>query len=176
MLATTCGLLRTQGYNATGLNQILKESGAPKGSLYHHFPGGKEQLAIEALDATAKEMGRKLYLAFEETDSIQAALERLIDIGVAELEESDYQCGCPVATVALEATPEKIREACNQVFLGAQKLIESQLLLDGHSPEQAGALANLMFAAYEGALMLSRTQRDPQPLLKLKQTLPLVLR
>lgn len=176
MLDTTRLLLQTQGYNATGLNQILKESGAPKGSLYYHFPGGKEQLALEAIDAAAKEMGSKMYNAFDSTDNFRAAMERIIDNGSRDLEESGFECGCPLATVALEATPGPVLQACSAAFQGAQKILESRMIMEGFPPDKAEALATLMFSAYEGALILSRTQRDSTPLRRLKGTLDQLLR
>lgn len=175
MLTTARHLLQTQGYNATGLNQILKVSGTPKGSLYHHFPGGKEQLAVEAIEAAAKEMGGKIYAAFEATSNFHDAMELVIDNGSRELEESNYECGCPIATVALEATPGPVLEACSAAFQGAQKILESRMLMEGFPPDRAESLATLMFAAYEGALILSRTQRDATPLRRLKSTLDQLL-
>lgn len=175
MLETAGLLFRKQGYNATGLNQILSESGTPKGSLYYHFPGGKEQLGEEAMEAAAQDMGRKIYAAFEATASFQEAMEIVIDNAAFDLENSDFECGCPIATVALEATPGRVLEACCTAFQGAQKILENRLLMEGFSSDAAAALATLMFSAYEGAVILSRTQRTAQPLRSLKTTLPLML-
>ena len=175
MLETARNLFRTQGYNGTGLNQILKESGAPKGSLYHHFPGGKEQLAIEAMEAAAKEMAGKIFAAFDASSDLMTAMNLIVDNASKELEESNFECGCPIATVALEATPGPVLEVCTAAFLGAQKILESRMLLEGFSPEKAQTLATLMFSAYEGAVILSRTQRDATPLRRLKKALPLLL-
>ncbi len=175
MLETAGLLFRKQGYNATGLNQILTESGTPKGSLYYHFPGGKEQLGQEAMDAAAQEMGRKIYTAFESTKSFQEAMEIIIDNAAADLEDSDFECGCPIATVALEATPGPVLQACCTAFQAAQKILESRLLMEGFSPASSVAMATLMFSAYEGAVILSRTQRTSEPLRSLKTTLPRLL-
>jgi TetR/AcrR family transcriptional repressor of lmrAB and yxaGH operons len=175
VLDTTRGLMQAQGYNATGLNQIIKESGTPKGSLYHYFPGGKEQLASEAIQLAAQELGQKLATAFEHSESLIQAFEAIVDVGIQELIESDFECGCPIATVALEANEGPVLEACQTAFRGAQKLLESRLLLAGYEADQAQRLATFMFGAYEGALILSRTHRDVSPLRGLKDMLPAVL-
>lgn len=175
VLETTRGLMQSQGYNATGLNQIIKESGTPKGSLYHYFPGGKEQLAKEAIQLSAQEMGQKIMGAFEQSKSLQEAMEKMVDLGIAELKASDFERGCPIATVALEAKSGPVQDACQTAFKAAQTLIESRLLMEGFSAERAGVVATFMFAAYEGALVLARTQKDVRPLEGLKKMLPYVL-
>src|SRR5690242_14581980 len=93
VLRTAATLFRTQGYHATGLNQVLAEGGAPKGSLYFHFPGGKEQLAVESLQLSAGEFCDQLRHA----GSLDEALELLGE----QLVASDFRAGCPIATVAL---------------------------------------------------------------------------
>ena len=168
-------LMQTQGYSATGLNQIIKVSGTPKGSLYHYFPGGKEQLAVEAIEASAKEMGAKFHQVFETAPTLEQALDAFVNLGIEELLESDFRCGCPVATVALEAGSGPVLEACQRAFTGAEKLLEGHLLLEGFSKEEVGPLATFLFSAYEGAVIVSKTQRDVTPLLTLRKILPQII-
>ncbi len=174
MLETTTRLLRVQGYNGTGLNQIIKESGTPKGSLYYHFPGGKEQLAAEAISAAAHMMAGRIQQAFDATSTAREAAQLILEVSAQELEETDFQCGCPVATVALEvATTEgAVRVACQQAFTGAQEVLDKNLRRYGFSEEQAKELSEFMITAYEGALLLSRARRDTSPLLNLRHALP----
>ncbi|MGE0495309.1 MAG: TetR/AcrR family transcriptional regulator [Vulcanimicrobiota bacterium] len=178
MLETTTRLLRRQGFNGTGLNQIIAESNAPKGSLYYHFPGGKEQLAAEAITLASQGIGKRLQSAFDLTSSPRQALDKILEVAAQELEASDFQCGCPVATVALEvaATSEAVQTACSRAFEGAQKILSSNLVKAGYSEDEAANLANLMFTAFEGAMLLSRAHRDTQPLQRLRSTLPLLLK
>ncbi|MCA9795844.1 MAG: TetR/AcrR family transcriptional regulator [Candidatus Eremiobacteraeota bacterium] len=178
MLETTTRLLRTQGFNGTGLNQIIAESKAPKGSLYYHFPGGKEQLAAEAITLASQSIGKRLQSAFDLTSSPREALDKILEVAAQELDASDFQCGCPVATVALEvaATSEPVQAACSRAFEGAQQLLAGNLVKAGYSAEEAGNLANLMFTAFEGAMMLSRAHRNTQPLQRLRLTLPMLLK
>jgi TetR/AcrR family transcriptional repressor of lmrAB and yxaGH operons len=177
MLETTTRLLRTQGFNGTGLNQIIKESNTPKGSLYYHFPGGKEQLAAEAVQAAGQMMVTRMQHAFDHTQTPQQALAAIIKVSAEELEASDYQCGCPIATVALEVagTESQVRDACQQAFVSAQEMLVRNLSAAGFPPEHAQNLAELMVTIYEGALLLSRAHRSTLPLTNLLKSLPLLL-
>lgn len=156
VLRTAATLFRTQGYHATGLNQVLAEGGAPKGSLYFHFPGGKEQLAVESLQLSAEEFQAELRAA----GSLQAALELLAQ----RVEASDFREGCPIATVALDVVNEndQIRQACAEAYAGWTRLIAEFLTRQGVS--EPDELATVILAAVEGALLLSRTRRDLTPL------------
>ncbi|TCO58192.1 TetR/AcrR family transcriptional regulator [Actinocrispum wychmicini] len=156
VLRTAAVLFRTQGYHATGLNQVLAEGGAPKGSLYFHFPGGKEQLAVESLRLSAAEFQAELRAA----GSIEAALEALAQLLVA----SDFREGCPIATVALDVVNEndQIRQACAEAYAGWTDLIME--FLTRQRVPGAADLATVVLAAIEGALLLARTRRDLTPL------------
>jgi TetR/AcrR family transcriptional repressor of lmrAB and yxaGH operons len=164
LIQTAGRLFRVQGYHATGLNQILEESQAPKGSLYYYFPDGKEQLAGEALGCAGVELSEKLKALGELTAS--EALDRLLELSIAELEASDYRDGCPIATVALEtnSTSEPLRKVCQQIFDRALQILQQWLISKGASPERAELLALTVFSAYEGALILSKVRRSPEPL------------
>src|SRR4051812_2520322 len=95
-------LFRRQGYNGTGLKQIVEESGAPKGSLYHHFPGGKIELAIESVGRSGRAIGRAMLQVLESTDDPAEAVGRVIDFTAADLKLSDFEHGCPVGSVAVD--------------------------------------------------------------------------
>lgn len=177
MLETTVRLLRKQGFHGTGLNQIIKESGAPKGSLYHHFPGGKDQLASEAVRTAGEEMVAWMDGAFSRTSSAREAVALILAESAAELEATAYESGCPIGVVALEvaATDGPVREACYQAFALAHEMLVRNLRSAGYGLEDARALADLMVATYEGALLLSRAQRSILPLTSLTKTLPRLL-
>ncbi len=114
----TAELLRRQGYNATGLNEIVARSGAPKGSLYFHFPGGKEELAVAAMSQAGDELRQAIGAIVTSSDDLGESLGRLIDALAAGLESSDYEMGCPIATVTLEvaASSKAVRAAADAVF------------------------------------------------------------
>lgn len=177
MVAATAKLLQRHGYHGTGLSQIIKESGAPKGSLYFHFPDGKEELATAALIDAGREFGSKLRNSIgPETDPADAIELACAALG-QELLESDFLQGCPLATVALEAAAhsEPIRLACVDHFGEWQDLIKLMLLHNGLEEERASELAMMALATIEGALMLSRVRRSTEPLEQVGRQLHLLL-
>ena len=101
MVRTMSALMRRQGYNATGLNQIAAESGAPKGSIYFHFPGGKEQLAAEAIATSGEGIRRVIQATLSASPDAATAVRTLATGMAAGLAASSYSDGCPIATVAL---------------------------------------------------------------------------
>jgi TetR/AcrR family transcriptional repressor of lmrAB and yxaGH operons len=157
-------LFRAQGYHATGLNQVLAEGGAPKGSLYFHFPGGKEQLAVESLALAGEQQYRSLSAVLDASDDAVAALERAVDLLGEQLAASDFRDGCPVATVALDASAESepIRKACVNVYDRWQGVISDHLAACGF--QDSDDLATVVLATIEGAILLARTRRDLGPL------------
>jgi TetR/AcrR family transcriptional repressor of lmrAB and yxaGH operons len=176
MVVTTAKLLRRQGYHGTGLNQIIAESGAPKGSIYFHFPGGKEQLAAEAIVASAV-----YYDAVMSTCERATAIESFdvyIDEAARWLERTGFAEGCPIATVALEVGPTStvIGEACAQAIAILLDRVTGWLEADGFSPETARARAELVHAAMEGALIFAKARRSVEPLTTLRRQLPELLR
>jgi len=166
MLDTAAELFHSQGYHATGLTQLTTAGGAPKGSLYFHFPGGKEQLAAEALrlssDRTREMLGAVVADAPDPGTGIRLVIERLAEA----LAASDFQRGCPLATVALDVAAESatIREACADGYASWLSTIKDYLARHGLSPERAAELATVVLASIEGGLLLARTQRDVAPL------------
>src|SRR5438132_3806741 len=96
-VAATGRLLREQGYDATGLNEIVTASGAPKGSLYFHFPGGKEELAVAAMQREGRQLRAAIASIMGADDDLAAALGRLVDALARGLESSGFRNGCPIA-------------------------------------------------------------------------------
>lgn len=165
-LAAATGLFRRQGYSGTGLKQIVAEGGAPLGSLYYFFPGGKQDLALSAVAHTAARYEQLIDQVFAETaDSGQAAL-KWFNWAARALEESDFADGCPIGTVASEiaSTNDALRAASAAVFDSWRSRVAAQLVTEGVAPAHARRLATFVVASLEGAIMLSRTQRSTQPL------------
>ena len=159
-------LFRRQGYTGTGLNQILAEADAPFGSLYHHFPGGKEQLGDEVV-RMAGAFFEQLFadIAAEAPDAESAMREFFFGAG-RTLKATDYADACPIATVALEvaSTNERLRVATADVF---ERWIASGtrgLERAGLPRRRARDITIHMIAALEGAFVLSRAMRSVQPL------------
>jgi TetR/AcrR family transcriptional repressor of lmrAB and yxaGH operons len=164
VIRTAAGLFRAQGYHATGLTQVLAEGGLPKGSLYFHFPGGKEQLAVESVRLSGDELGEGIAAALASTPEPADALDRVLALLGEHLVATDFREGCPVATVALDAAAqsEPIRAACAGVYDSWQDLVAAHLRAAG--ADDAEGLATTFVAAVEGAVLLARTRRDVTPL------------
>lgn len=162
ILTTTSDLLERQGYHATGLNQIVKESATPRGSLYYYFPDGKEELASEAVTQRMDEMAAwtRRFLG-EIDDPIEAIYAMIVHMSV-QSSQSGCADGAPIAAVALEAsnTSERIRSACAAGYQGLQDVLAAKLVMGGFSGEKAAGLASTINAAIEGAMIISRTKQD----------------
>ncbi len=175
MIATMARLMQSQGYRNTGLNQVLAESGAPKGSLYHYFPGGKEALAIAALEHSSLQVAERMQMLAATAETPWQLLAGVIGAFVSDLEQSDFQKGCPVATVTLEEAAQSpaIQQACAGAFALWQGALATYLSQQGidHPEERAESL----LMALEGALILSRAQRDCAPLRRLANAVSLLL-
>jgi TetR/AcrR family transcriptional repressor of lmrAB and yxaGH operons len=163
-IRTAATLFRAQGYHATGLNQVLAEGGLPKGSLYFHFPGGKEQLAVESLQRSGEELCAAIAAALASTTDPAVAFDRILAALGEHLVATDFREGCPVATVALDAAAqsEPIRVACEGVYDSWEGLVAQHLRAAG--VQGADGLATVLVAAVEGAILLARTRRDVTPL------------
>ena len=162
LLGTTADLLHRQGFAATGLNQIVDQSGAPKGSLYFHFPGGKEQLVAEALELSSASLTELLATVLSAAPTPAAALDAIIAYFAQQLESSQFAKGCPIATVALEqaATSDALHAVCAATYRRWEGLIAERLARDGLPPAHAA----LLLSAIEGALLLCRAHRSTEPL------------
>jgi AcrR family transcriptional regulator len=166
IIASSAELFRRQGYTGTGVKQIAATASAPFGSLYHFFPGGKEQLGEEAIRSSGA-----LYLQLFQTIALQApdALTAVADFfnGAARtLRETDYADACPIATVALEvaSTNEPLRLATADVFETWIDGASAYFAAAGIAPDAARALALSMLSLLEGGFVFSRAMRSTEPL------------
>jgi TetR/AcrR family transcriptional regulator, lmrAB and yxaGH operons repressor len=166
LLSTAADLLHRQGYASTGLNQVLAEARAPRGSLYFHFPGGKEELMAEALTGAARGLTELLERTLRDAPSAEVALYVIVDYFRDQLERSQFQKGCPVATVALEqsAVSDPLHHACSQAYTAWEALIAGRLVREGIARPRADELAAFILASIEGALILCRAHRSTAPL------------
>lgn len=177
IIAATCRLMEMQGYHATGLNQILEESGAPKGSLYYYFPDGKEALAIEAVEHTSQLIAANLRAGMAAHDDPAAAIVAFLQVLSHHVQTSGFQAGGPITAIALEAasTNERLNAACRDAYLSWQAIIEEKLATGVYSALRAKRLASLVIAVIEGAIILSRSQRNVAPLLDAATEIELLL-
>jgi len=166
IIDSSAELFRRQGYTGTGVKQIVAAANAPFGSLYHFFPGGKEQLGAEVIRSSGA-----LYVQLFATIALRAPdlLTAVGDFfsGAAEtLVETDYADACPIATVALEvaSTSEPLREATADVFDSWLEGATEYFAASGIPRERARALAFTMLSLLEGAFIFCRALRTTEPL------------
>jgi TetR/AcrR family transcriptional repressor of lmrAB and yxaGH operons len=150
--------LQQRGYHGIGLAELLTDAGAPKGVLYHHFPGGKQALAVAAIEATAGHIVGSLDRLIAARADPLPTLQGWLAMAQAQLERSGFERGCPLATVALEttATDTAVRAALARAFDDIRARLATLLAAAGVAEARAGGLAALVVAAYEGALMQAR--------------------
>jgi len=158
ILYAAAELFRRQGYSGTGLKQVVAEAHAPFGSLYHHFPGGKEQLAAEVIDVGGN-FFQALVTAVYDTGATPEASVAAVGDGAAEtLLATDFQDACPIAVIALEvaSTNDELRMATADVFTRWTDALSERL---GSRDKALGILV-----ALEGAFVLCRAQRSTEPM------------
>ncbi len=161
LIYAAAGLFRRRGYGASGLNDILAASGAPKGSLYHYFPDGKEQLAETTVKAGGITVGQTLEELAASTKNSAAYLRGFSKLLTGWLEESNFGDGCPISTVLLEMAGESepIREQGRAAYDKWRQVTRDKFVADGLSHKGATALATHTLASFEGALMIARVEK-----------------
>ena len=151
-------MIQAKGYPASGLNELVITSGAPKGSIYHYFPGGKEEIAAAAIRASGAEAAAATASALGSARSAAAGIKRVLDWLADRLQQSDFRYGCPIATTTLEIASDSdvVQQACREAYAAWQGAIAARLQADGCSAKRASATATIVLSALEGAL-------NPQP-------------
>jgi len=177
MVETAARLLATQGYHATGVAQVLDESESPRGSLYFHFPEGKEQMAQEAIDRLGEELAQALRTKLDRKPNVRAGLGSILRMFVRQLEATSFQLGCPIATVALEAASAApaLRKACAGVFAGWEADLAERLRAESPRRPDPERLARAILGTIEGALLLAKTKASAEPLRDAELTLDALL-
>ena len=175
-LAAAVKLFRQQGFHGTALHDILAAGGSPRGSLYFHFPGGKEEIGEAALTIAGEAVRQGIALAAEASDSTETFLTRVARSMAADLQKSDYKDGCPIATTALEtsAQSEVLGNATHAAFQKWENEIQRGLERFGMTSEDADQVATMVLSQLEGALLLARTYRNLVPIQRAEQAVRLL--
>lgn len=178
IIETTSALLEKQGCFATGLNEIIRESGSPKGSLYYHFPDGKDQIVSEAIQQSGKLVSGRIHAGLAGAGSIAERLYRFILLIAEQVETSHFSAGSPLTATAMEtaASSQKINLACRAAYGKITAAFETRLLESGLAAERAKELSVFITAAIEGGIILSRTSHDAAPLRLVARQLRLILK
>jgi TetR/AcrR family transcriptional regulator, lmrAB and yxaGH operons repressor len=177
IIETTCELLEMQGYYATGLNQIIKESGSPKGSLYYYFPGGKEELAAEAVSQAGAVVLQRIRENLASVADPAEAIRTFIMRIAQHIELSGFQAGGPITTIAIETASKsvRLREQCHHIYSSWQHEFANKLTQSGIGEDRAIRLAALIIAAIEGGIILCRTNRSRTPLESVAEEIALLI-
>ena len=173
ILTATAELMRHRGYAAVGMKDIAQASGAPIGSLYHHFRGGKVQIAREALINAGAAYGLLIPTLVDEYNDLGQALEGVFAQAAQDMAATGFANMCPVASVAAEVadTVEELRDTSAAVFRGWIDGGAAYFAARGLAPQLAREVTLALIAALEGAFVLARTMRDIAPLLAAGATL-----
>jgi TetR/AcrR family transcriptional regulator, lmrAB and yxaGH operons repressor len=165
MIETTASLVHRRGFYGTSLNEILTESGAPRGSLYYHFPGGKEELVLEATRQGVAMVTQLLKEALTGSPEIAEGVRTFVEAAAHMLRDSGYVFGCPVAPIVLDS-PESsaLAEVCQEALEEWEQVLVNGLGSAGIEPGHAESLATVIVCCLEGGLILARARRDIAPL------------
>ncbi|MGV0850096.1 TetR/AcrR family transcriptional regulator [Mycolicibacterium phlei] len=161
LVDTAARLFRRQGYAATGINQILEQAAVKPGSLYHHFPDGKQQLAAAVVTHAGTEIERRLRESLAADRPVADLIDGWIDVMAAGL-AADPRDGCPIEPIATESVNASapVREASAAVFDSWRRAVSDRLTADGWAARDADETALALIALVEGALLLSRVRGD----------------
>lgn len=166
ILIATARLIQKQGYHATGLNEIIKESGAPKGSVYYYFPEGKEQIGAEAILEAGKIIaGRLRGLLSTDLPPAEAVYDFIMHMA-NNVEEMGFGAGSPLTTAAVETanTSERINNACQDAFEIILAVFKDMFLATGFGNSTSNELSLFVTTVIEGGLIMSRTYHKVEPL------------
>jgi AcrR family transcriptional regulator len=165
MVRSAAYLFRERGYSGTGFRDVIAHSGAPRGSIYHHFPGGKVQLAEEAVRYAGEFLDAGLAAAIEGGDPA-SAVDAFVGWWRTILIKSDFRAGCPIVAVTVESHDDapQLTAAASAVYARWQETLAGGLGDAGIPDGRAARLAAVILAAVEGATILCRAHRDLRPL------------
>jgi len=165
LVVAMSNLLQRKGLHGFGLSEVLAQARAPKGVLYHHFPGGKVELAIVAIQSAVNQLVLKLEDLKTANQNPVQVLHTWFSLAQKRLEKSGFEQGCPLAAVALESTgdDQALRQALNEGFGVIRAAITEILVEAGMTTDTATRFSTLIFSAYEGALLQSRIAGSVTP-------------
>ena len=166
LLEAAAELFGRHGYAATGVKAVLAAADAPYGSLYHFFPGGKQQLGVAVVERGGDLYRQLVEALYPPGADVVAATEAAFEDAARLLEETDFADACPIATIALEvaSSDEPMREAAAAGFTSWLDVLEQRFTEAGMTAARAADVAVELFCLLEGAFLLVRTTRSAGPL------------
>jgi len=160
MLSAAVELFRARGYEGVGVAELLQKSGAPRGSLYFHFPGGKEQIGAEVVQRVGVEVARRFRDLGQTDVDMNAFIERVFKTTAKECKEREYQASCPMAAIAAGVSSDnpKLQAAIREAFASWEREIATAAEARGMTKKNADIFASSFLAAMEGAFVVSKAQ------------------
>lgn len=165
MVLSAASLLREYGASATSIDKILAHSGAPRGSVYHHFPGGRTQLIDEAVTLAGDFITGLIGAAAQVDDPVEA-VDAFFTAWRDQLAESGFRAGCPIVAVAVETNDDapQLSRSAAAVFARWQRDLAALLVRHGLTEERARRLGAFIIAAAEGAVIMCRAEQSTAPI------------
>ena len=172
MLDAAIAVLRERGAAGLSIGEVLARSGCPRGSVYHHFPGGRTELLRQTLDYADQSYTAMIQRAADRGGSA-GVLERMLKFWTTVLVDSDFRAGCPVAATAVNPAvgQEELANRAAQIHLGWRDAVATVFAAEGEAPERAQERATTALAALDGAVTLCRITRSIEPLQTVAQSL-----
>jgi TetR/AcrR family transcriptional repressor of lmrAB and yxaGH operons len=165
MLGAAVELFRARGYAGVGVAELLEKANAPRGSLYFHFPGGKEQIGAEVVERVGAEVAKRLRELGESGVDMDTFIVRVFKTTAKESKERDYCASCPMAAIAtgFGADNVKLAAAVREAFTSWEREVAAAAQARGMSEANANIFASAFLAAMEGAFIVSKAQRSSAP-------------
>ncbi|MFY9336147.1 MAG: TetR/AcrR family transcriptional regulator [Mycobacterium sp.] len=176
MLVSAAELLRERGAAGVTVDAVLARSGAPRGSVYHHFPAGRSQLLRDALEFAGDEITAKIDTAAG--TSAAALLQQFVEMWSEALIGSDYTAGCPVLAAAIGSgqDEQQLTALAGEIFSRWREAAKQAYVREGFDPGEATSLADTAIAAMEGAVVLCRSARSLEPLIDVARQLEFLIK
>jgi TetR/AcrR family transcriptional regulator, lmrAB and yxaGH operons repressor len=165
MLGAAVELFRARGYEGVGVAELLEKSGAPRGSLYFHFPGGKQQIGAEVVARVGAEVARRFRELHESGVDLNTFIERVFKTTAKECKERGYTASCPMAAIAtgFGSSDDKLAAAIREAFNSWEAEMRLAAHARGLSEENAAIFASAFLTAMEGAFIVSKAQGSSAP-------------
>ena len=166
ILQAASELMEKQGYHATGVNEIIKKSKSPKGSLYYYFPDGKEQIASEAVLLAGQTLAARIREKMANESNPAQAIRDFLYLVANRMEETKFYTGSTLTMVAMEAVTQskRVNLACREAYQLVMDAFGEKLTQSGMEAGKAKATAEMIVASIEGSIVLSRTYQTADPL------------
>lgn len=165
MLFAASELIRARGYEGVGVAEILQRANAPRGSLYFHFPAGKEQIGAEVVERVGRETAARFRELHESGVDMPTFIERVFKTTAKESKDRNFKASCPMAAIAAEFGSEdnRLAQAVKEVFASWEREISEAARARGMSAKNADLFASAMLAAMEGAFVVAKAQTSTAP-------------